>query len=212
MGMGKLDFSLDNTPDAFVECDPATQSCGFMIEKPCAYLGGHLLVYFVALFNSMVPFLTYWFWARPRFMVEPEGEKPWNKHYIKAWKWAAYGMLASYALQVIMFPFTFYFNNSYSIAYLFSWGIPGWYGGVAVDLAVLALSAMAYKHRDDYAELKTEEIWGFYGAFAAFEVLCGVIAYLYFWDTVIYMLPRTVKKWFDEVGKSYSSGVRFDDM
>merc|ERR1711920_394938 len=100
---------------------------------------------------------------------------------------AAYGMLASYALQVIMFPFTFYFNNSYSIAYLFAWGIPGWYGGVAVDLAVVVLLSLAIRRHGDYENSNRKEMGAALGTFIAWEILMGFLAYHFFWDTVIYM-------------------------
>ena len=42
------------------------------------------------------------------------------------------------------------------------------------------------------------------------EFLMGFIAYWFMWDSVLYMLPRTMKAYFEEEGSSKNSGVSYD--
>ena len=109
-----------------------------------------------------------------------------------------------------MWPFTFIFDNWYQIAYMFAWGWPGWMGGVAVDIAVVVLLIKALKRHDENEITSKKEIGTALGVFMAWEALMGFLAYWFIWDSLIYMLPRTVKAWFDLEGKSFSSGVEYD--
>merc|ERR1711920_297615 len=98
--------------------------------------------------GSAVPFTLYYTWKRPEFMSASD-EDGQNKEYIKALKWFGYGMLASYAPAVLMWPFTFLFNNWYQLAYLSAWGYPGWFGGIIVDIAMLVFFILAFtRHKD----------------------------------------------------------------
>ena len=51
---------------------------------------------------------------------------------------------------------------------------------------------------------------GVLGAFFGWQGVMAFIAYFFMWDSVLYMMPRMLKAWFDEKGKSYSSGVKYD--
>ena len=65
--MGKIDLSLDNSPDAYVPCDPLTMSCGFMVGPNSDYITGHVMVWVISILNSAGPFLLYWLWKKPQF-------------------------------------------------------------------------------------------------------------------------------------------------
>ena len=137
-------------------------------------------------------------------------EKEVNKFYEKAWKWFGYGMLGNYGIIVLMWPFTFIFDNWFQVAYMYAWGWPGWMGGVVVDIAVFALLVKALKRHDENQINSKKEIGAVLGVIIAVEALMGFLANWFMWDSVLYMLPRTCKAWFELKGKSYSSGVVYD--
>merc|ERR1711990_438136 len=166
-------LAMDNSPSAYVPCNPATQSCGFMVGPNSDYLAGHIIVFLVALLNASGAGLSYFLWKKPEFE-----EKDVNKWFKKAWKWFGWGMMIAHGIPTIMWPFTFLFNNYYSFAYMYAWSFSGF--------------------------------WATLGAFLGIQGLMAFLGFFFFWDTVLYMLPRTCKRRFDEKGDSSSSGVKYD--
>ena len=198
-------YAIDNKPSAYVPCDAATQTCGWMVGPNSDYLTGHIMVFTVALLQALTPLLMWVFWKKPQF----EENEP-NEWYAKAWKWAAIGMTSSYGLQVLMWPFTYFYNTRFSLAYLYAWGWPGWVGALVVDFAVIGLLIKGLKNHDTNEVTSKKEMGAALGAFLGWNGLMAGIAYGFFWDTILYMMPRAAEAWFADKGKSYSSGVKYD--
>ena len=202
-------WKLDNSPDAYVPCDPATQSCGFMVGPNSDYLAGHIVVFMVALMNVAVPPSLYFFWKLPQF-ESAEDQDGRNKEYEMALKWIGIGMLANYGPAVLMWPFTFLFENYYQIAYMCAWGYPGFIGGFIVAIASLVYFILAFtKHKDMVKDDKVE-IGVTLAVVMVWDTLMGFLAWYFMYDSLIYMLPRTMKAYWDERGNSGNSGIAYD--
>ena len=198
-------LAMDNSPSAYVPCDAATQNCGFMVGPNSDYLAGHIIVFLVALFNASGAGLSYFLWKKPEF-EETEA----NKWYAKAWKWFGWGLMITNGIPAIMWPFTFLFNNYYSFAYMYAWSFSGFWGALVVEFAVLGLLIKGLSRHDENETTSKKEMGTALGAFLGTQGLMAFLGFFFFWDTVLYMLPRTCKRRFDEKGNSSSSGVKYD--
>ena len=217
-------IDLDNSPSAYDDsCNPASETCGYMLGPSSDYLGGHIVVWLVAVINSFVPFFLFWFWKRPMFNDDTQMI---DKDFKKAWKWLGWGMFASFVGPAVIWPFTFLYNNYLQIVYLELWGWPGYPGALAVDFAVIILlikSAPSVKaawnkpdpyggeHDYDGVDAFEKEVWTSLGVFIASQGLLAFVAFWFFRDTVIFMLPRSLKKYLEDKGKTESFGsVEYD--
>ena len=63
---------------------------------------------------------------------------------------------------------------------------------------------------DEDETTSKKEMGATLGAYLGIQGLIAFFGLFYFWDTVLYMLPRTCKRRFDEKGNSSSSGVKYD--
>ena len=220
-------LDLDNSPAAYdaAACDPATETCGYMLGPSSDYLGGHITVWLVSVFNALVPFLIYWYWKEPIF-YDDLGTRNIDSDFKKAWRWFGWGSLVCFAGQAVWWPLTFLYNNYVQLIYLSLWSGMGFVGALAVDCAVIALlikaapsvkaawdvpDAFGGEHDYDGVDAFETEVWTSVGVVFAWEGLMGILAFWFFWDTVLFMLPRTLKKYYQDRGRTYSfGGVEYD--
>merc|ERR1712228_115079 len=193
-----------------VPCDSATENCGYMVKENQMYIGGHIGWYMTAMLNMFVPFLAYFMYKRPYFIAEDTNMT--NHYFVSGWKWMAYGMFFCYLLETLIWPFTFYFNNKVAISYLQFWSWFGTFGAIAVDIGVITMFSKAIRAIDKYGHtgVSKEEAGATLGIFLAFETLLGVLAFIFMYDSVLFMMPRTMKAYFDEKGTAYKFGVEYD--
>merc|ERR1712084_36799 len=96
------------------------------------------------------------------------------------------------------------------IAYLCAWGYPGWIGGLIMNIGMIVYFILAYtKHKDQTKDEKVK-IGVEMTVILVWNIVMGVLAWEFMYESLLYMLPRTLKAYWDERGSSGGSGIAYD--